>query len=220
MKSFKFLAPIATTYRNSGTGLLCCLAALGAFCAPVDATTIQDKYGVFSVNFLTSTPVSGALPGFNPALGALEGVAFTFDASAVLLQGSAVASQIRIEDSSGTLLTDISFPQMTGRAQQIEAGSFTVPLADLADFQSAGNADVTLVGFTVCRGSAPTPTGCNGFTGAVGGQVTYSYTPSYTPTSVPEATTLLLVASGVIAISLVMRRREARHLKHSQFGGG
>ena len=150
----------------------------------------------------------------------MDEVTFTFDAGAVLLQGSAVSSQIRIEDSTGTLLTDITFPQMTGRAQQTETGSFTILLADLADFQSAGNVDLTLVGFTACRGSAPTPTGCNGFTGAVGGQVTYTYTPSNTPTSVPEPTTLSLVAGGVTAMSLALRRRKARHLKHSQFGVG
>jgi hypothetical protein len=62
---------------------LFCLATLCALCGQAHAATIQQNYGLFAVNFLTGNSAVGALPGFNPALGTLDGVAFTFDASAV-----------------------------------------------------------------------------------------------------------------------------------------
>jgi hypothetical protein len=201
MKSFKFFASITAP---------CCLAALCVFSGQASGAaigaTIEDSYGVFSVNFLNNNPVTGALPGFNPALGTLDGAVFTFDSSAVLIQGTALSSEIEIEDSTGTLLTTITFGQMVGRDQQVETGSFTVPTADLGDFQSAGNVDLTIVGHTACRGSASTPSGCNEFSGAVDGQVTYTYTPA----SVPEPASLPLFASGLVAAILATRCREAR----------
>ncbi len=185
-------------------------AILALCCNQAHATTIQDDYGIFAVNFLTGSPVNGALPGFNPALGSLTAVDFKYVASAVLLQGTAQSSQITIDDSTGTLLTDITFPMITGRADQVEMGSFAVPAADLADFESTGNVDLTLDGFTACRGSANTPTGCSEFTGAVSGQVSYIYTPAPTPTTpmsaAPEPNSLLLFACGLLAAALAIRR--------------
>jgi hypothetical protein len=204
MKSFECLTAIAARCRTHCAGLLCSLAVLCVFGHQAYATTLQEKFGVFSVNFLTGNTVTGALPAFNPSLGTLDSVAFTYQSSAVLLQGTAMSTRIAIHDSQGTLLTTINFPLMTGRDQQIQDGTFSAPAADLADFEGIGNVNLTLQGLTACRGPAATPTGCNAFSGAVGGQVSYAYTP----TTVPEPNTIPLF-SGVTGAFLVTRWRGA-----------
>lgn len=204
MKSFK---------KIHETGLSLYLATLlCAFAGAAQASTIQDSYGQFAVNFLTGNTVTGALPGFNPALGTLSSIGFTYSAGAVLLQGTAMSVKIQIDDSSGTLLKSITFPNMTGRAKQIESGSFTVPVADFAEFESTGKVDLTLIPGTACRGTADTPSRCSGFSGTVGGDVTYTYTPANpagpsTPSSVPEPGTFGLWGAGLIGMGLVRRRK-------------
>lgn len=183
-------------------------AVFFALSSRAQAATIQDNYGPFDVNFLTGQVVTGSLPGFNPALGTLDAVTLSYSSSAVLLTGNAISSQIRIQDSAGTLLKDITFPTMNGRAQQAENGSFSVPVSDLIDFESSGNIQLTLTPFTACRGSADTPTGCNGFTGIVEGQVTYTYTPVST-TPEPAAFGLCLLGFAGAGVARQVRRNRA-----------
>ena len=176
---------------------LCVAALLWGSIAPARAATVQFNYGIVSVNFLTGNNVNATLHGFDPTLGTLDAVDVSFSASAVLLQGNAISSRIRVYDGT-TLLDTITFPNMVGRAQQAESGAFTVPAANLADFETAGTVDLTLTPFTACRGSAPTPSGCNGFNANVGGTVTYTYTPASIPSSVPEPRTTVLFTVGLI----------------------
>jgi len=185
------------------------VAALCAFCAQVPADTIQDSFGAFSVNFLSGASVTGALPGFNPSLGTLDGIAFSYTSSAVLLEGDANSSNIKIYDSVGTLLTQIVFPMMVGRAEQTKTGNFSVPANDLADFESTGNIDLTLSPSTACRGRADTPSGCQTFTGSIDGQVTYTYTPATpaSPSAAPEPQSLWLLAAGLGALIFAKRKR-------------
>jgi hypothetical protein len=152
--------------------------ALCMFSSATRAATIQESYGLVAVNFLTGNSVNAPIAGFNSGLGTLTSVAITYEASAVLLEGNALSSRISVFDPAGTLLETISFPTMTGRAQQVEMGSFNVLAEDLLDFESSGTVDLELTPFTACRGSASTPSGCNEFTGAVSGQVTYDFTPT------------------------------------------
>jgi len=173
-------------------------AALYTFSSETRAATIQENYGLVAVNFLTGDSVNAPLTGFNSGLGTLTSVAITYDASAVLLQGNALSSRISLFDPAGILLETVSFPIMTGRAQKVEMGSFSVPVADLLDFESPGTVDLELTPFTACRGSASTPSGCNEFTGAVSGQVTYDFTPA----AAPEPANLALLGVGLTILCL------------------
>lgn len=183
----------------------CCLATLSALCTPARATSIQENYGTFAVNFLTATPVTGTVPGFNPALGTLDTIQFSYSASAVLFQGTALGTTIAITDPSNTTLANILFPEMTGRAQQTESGAFSIPQNDLVNFESASPISLILQPRTACRGSANTPSGCSEFSGSLSGQVTYNYTPAPLPT--PEAGPLPLLATGAVILGCGMRRR-------------
>jgi hypothetical protein len=108
---------------------LCLAGALGSFCGAARAAVIQESYGPVGVNFLTGAAESAAFAGFNSELGALSSVVITYSANAVLLEGNAISSRISVDDSSSTLLEEITFPSITGRAQQVETGNFTVPVA-------------------------------------------------------------------------------------------
>lgn len=182
----------------------CILSACG-LSSLARAGTILENYGLTGVNFLTGASANSALPGFNSTLGTLTSITGTYATSAVLLEGNAISSTIKIEDPKGVLLSTISFPNMTGRAQQPESGTFTVPAVDFADFLSNGNIDLTLVPFTACRGSALTPTGCSGFSANVGGTVTYSYNPPADPTT-PEPSSLALLSAGLVVFGLWRRK--------------
>ena len=183
---------------------LCLASALCTLSGEARAAMIQESYGPVGVDFLSGNSVNAAVTGFASGLGTLSSVAITFDAGAVLLEGNAISSKIGIYDSSGTLLETILFPSMTGRAQQIEMGNFAVPAADLGDFESVGNVDLKLDPTTACRGSAPTPSGCNAFTGSVSGEVTYDFTPS----AAPEPACLGLLAIGLTTLGLWHRVRK------------
>lgn len=184
---------------------LCLLLATGTLglAGQASPATINDNFGPAGVNFLTGATISAAVPGFNPALGTLTMAAFTYQSSAVLLIGNAISSDIRINDPNGTLVATIVFPNITGRAQQAENGSFNIPSADLNGFLSVGNVDLRLSPFTACRGSAHTPTGCIGFSGVIDGSVVYTYTPvSPAPTAAPEPLSLALLGAGFILFGL------------------
>lgn len=187
---------------------LCFAGAVCIFSCASRAATIQESYGLVGVNFLTGNSVNAPLPGFNSGLGKLTSVAITYDANAVLIEGNALSSRISLFDPAGILLDTISFPTMTGRAQQGEMGSFNVPVADLLDFENPGIVDLELTPFTTCRGSASTPSGCNEFTGAVSGQVTYDFTPA----AAPEPVNLALFGVGLTTLGL-WRRLNRRHAK-------
>lgn len=182
-----------------------CIASVACLSSLARAGTLTESYGLTGVNFLGGGPVSSPLPGFNSTLGTLSSITITYSAGAVLLVGNAVSSDIGIEDPTGALLHTILFPNMTGRAQQVEMGTFDVPVADLADFLGTGNIDLTLVPFTACRGSAMTPTGCNGFTGEVGGTVTYDFNPPSGSTT-PEPASLALLSAGLVVFGLWRRK--------------
>ncbi len=176
-----------------------------SICSPVHAGTVQESFGLTGVYFLSGGTVDSALPGFNSSHGTLTSVAVTYSATAVLLEGNAISSTIKIEDPHGVLLSTITFPNMTGRAEQSESGSFTVPASDFADFLSTGNIDLQLIPFTACRGSAMTPTGCNGFSANVGGTMTYGFNPPAGPTT-PEPATLAMLSAGLVVFGLWRRK--------------
>jgi expansin (peptidoglycan-binding protein) len=184
------------------TLLLSLAGALFTFSSATQAAMMQENYGLVGVNFLTGNPVNAPVTAFHNGLGTLTSIAISYEASAVLLEGNAISSRISIFDPAGALLDSIAFPNMTGRAQQVEMGSFNVPATDLLDFESAGAVDLNLTPFTACHGSASTPTGCNEFTSAVSGQVTYDFTP----VAAPEPAAPALVATGLIAFGLWRRR--------------
>ncbi len=175
------------------------------------ANTIQENYST-SVNFLTGAPVVTSIPGFNPALGTLNGIEFSYSSGAVLLSGNAISSNIKIDDPGGNLIDTILFPTMNGRAQQLESGNFAVPAAYLIDFERAGNVDLTFASFTACRGSANTPSGCNGFSAFVDGQATFNYSPNSPAAPVPEPASLLLFPCGVVVLLAIFVCRKKTDL--------
>lgn len=192
--------------------VLAAFAFISIGASTASATVISYGYGPFNVDFLAGTPVTGAVQGFNTALGTLTGISFNYDASAILFEGNSISAHIAIKDSSGTVLTTIDFPNMTGRDEKVTSGTFSVPLADFADFENTGDVDLTLTPSAACRGSDPnTPSGCQNFTGRVGGTgdfVTYSYTAP--TTAVPEPASLALFGTGVVAFGLLRRRNRNR----------
>ncbi|HKD09514.1 MAG TPA: hypothetical protein VKB79_26650 [Bryobacteraceae bacterium] len=181
---------------------ICALGLFGASCACADASTIQFSYGPVSVNFLGGGAVTQGFTAFDPALGTLSQVDISFTASAVLMQGNAISSHISIDDNT-TLLDQISFPNMVGRAQKVVSGNFLVPQAVWADFETIGPVDLMFVPFTACRGSAPTPTGCAGFGASISGNITYTYTPTAPTSGTPEPATFALLGACVIVLGFV-----------------
>src|SRR5215469_8462150 len=124
----------------------------------VRAATVQYNYGPVRVNLLGGPSVNTPLQGFNPALGTLDSINLSYSATAILLEGDALSTRIGIDDGTALLAT-ISFPLLIGRVEQTETGTFTVPISDWTDFETAGTVDLTSTPFTACRGSAPAPSG-------------------------------------------------------------
>ncbi|HKE28617.1 MAG TPA: PEP-CTERM sorting domain-containing protein [Bryobacteraceae bacterium] len=170
----------------------------------VRAATVQYNYGPVRVNFLGGPSVNTPLQGFNPALGTLDSINLSYSATAILLEGDALSTRIGIDDGTALLAT-ISFPLLIGRVEQTETGTFTVPISDWTDFETAGTVDLTSTPFTACRGSAPTPSGCEAFEGRESGTVTYTYTPPVETSTVPEPGTIAFFAAGLMGISLAAR---------------
>jgi hypothetical protein len=182
-----------------------CILSVGSLSSLARAGTLTESYGLTGVNFLGGGPVNSALPGFNSTLGTLTSITGTYSATAVLLVGNAISSTIKIEDPHGLLLSTITYPNMTGRVQQNESGSFTVSAADFADFLTTGNIDLTLVPATACRGTAMTPTGCSAFTALADGTVTYNFNPPAGPTT-PEPASLALLSAGLVVFGVWRRK--------------
>ncbi|HLH20034.1 MAG TPA: PEP-CTERM sorting domain-containing protein [Bryobacteraceae bacterium] len=185
--------------------LICLAASVGALPASVSTAAIQYNYSLAGIDFLTGNHLDLPVQGFSPTLGTLNAIDFSFAASAVLVQGDAISSRIQIFDG-GALLDTITFPTMMGRAEQTESGTFAVPITGWTDFETAGTVHLTATPFTACRGSAPTPSGCNDFTGRLSGAVTYTYAPA--PSPVPEPDTILLFATGLIGVAFSIRGRD------------
>ena len=178
---------------------ICCVFAAGAH-----AATITDNIGLVNVNFLTGANTTLPAPGFDPALGTLTSIDLSYSATATLLQGDALSSRIRIYLGSD-LLSQINFPSMTGRAQQTESGTFTVSAVDLPGFETPGTVDLTLTPFTACRGTAPTPSGCNAFTANLTGAVTYTYNPPAASATAPEPPSFLLLGAALVGAGMLRR---------------
>jgi hypothetical protein len=182
----------------------CCAATL--MLASASGATIQYNYGPVFVNFLSGNDTNAPVQGFDPTLGTLAEADLAYSATATLVQGNAISSRIDVDDGA-TLLGQIGFPHMTGRAQQLESGIFVVPTGNLADFETAGTLNLTFVRFTACRGAADTPTGCSAFSANVGGTITYTYTPAVTQTAAaPEPASFFALGVGLIGIGLVRRK--------------
>jgi hypothetical protein len=191
---------------------VCALSLFGASCACADASTIQFGYGPVTVNFLGGGTVTQGFTAFDPALGTLSQIDISFNASAVLLQGNAISSNIRIDDNT-TLLDQIDFPNMVGRAQKVVSGNFLVPQAVWANFKTAGPVDLTFTPFTACRGSALTPTGCAGFSARISGNITYTYTAITPSSGTPEPATFALLGLGVIVLGFLRVFNPVRRLR-------
>jgi len=182
--------------------LIWALGLFGISCACASASTIQFGYGPIPINFLNGATVTQRFTAFDPALGTLSGIDISFMAGAVILQGSALSSRIRIYDNA-TLLDQIDFPTLIGRAQKVVSGNFQVPQAVWADFETAGPVDLMFTPFTACRGTALTPTGCNGFSARISGNITYTYSPTAPTSGTPEPASFALLGVGVIVLGFV-----------------
>jgi hypothetical protein len=183
---------------------IACAVILCALAAAAHASTMTDSFGLVSVNFLSGGNTTLPVQGFDPALGTLSSVDITYASTATLLLGNAISSRIQFY-LGGDLLSQINFPNMTGRAQQSESGTFTVPAVDVAGFEAPGTVDLTLSPFTACRGTAPTPSGCEGFSAKVASQVTYTYTPAVATATAPEPSSFLLLGAALIGVGLLRR---------------
>jgi len=193
MKRFRVFRAVATA--------LCILSRQAA------GSTLQEAFDVRGLNFLTANTITTSIRGFNPSLGTLTGVSVTYDSAAVLLQGNAISSRIIVNDPMGNQVGTINFPNMTGRDEQVRMGGFPAPAADISDFENSADISLSFEGTTACRGSAPTLSGCFGFSGEVTGQVNYSYGAM---ANAPEPRSFELFVGGVILAFLGTRLRAAR----------
>jgi hypothetical protein len=175
-------------------GILFAALSLFALDQHAQASTISYSYSA-SFDLLNSTSQSFSVQGFNPSLGSLSAIDFTYTFSTRhTFAGADGIDHFRIDDATAILDT-LTFTTPGGETTT-QSGQFGVPTADFGDYESTQPVALSGTPFVRC-GS------CIVYTANFSGQVTYTYAP--TVASAPEVTTFVLAGAGLLGLGLLRR---------------
>src|SRR5579883_2544037 len=193
--------------------ILALVSSLLLACAPAFANSISYSASFPSTTTSFSIPIS--LPQFNPSMGTLTSITFTFDGqttgSATVTNNSgatgsyqvSISSNLKLLDPTNNTLISItpSFNQTLNIANG-DSGSTTIT-SGFSPYVGLGDVSFTVSGEGIGGVSGPSPFTVDSITKGEG-TITITYNTS---SVVPEPATLALFGSGLLALGLLYQRR-------------